>query len=139
MLKLTNLADYAVVLVCQISDGEQDLYNAVQLSKDTGIPLPTVSKIMGALTQQGIVTSIRGLKGGYRLTHSTDQITLADIIEALDGPIELTNCAIEGEEHCSIGYHCKVRGRWNSVNFAIRNTLAGISVNQFIEFPMDHA
>jgi FeS assembly SUF system regulator len=133
MLKITNLADYAVVLVCQISKSRSKLCNTVQLSKYTNIPLPTVSKIMGALTRQKIVTSIRGVKGGFKLTRGADEITLADIIEALDGPIGLTNCAIEGEENCSIGEGCKVKGRWNSVNSSIRNTLAGVSVNQFVE------
>jgi FeS assembly SUF system regulator len=135
MMKLTNLADYAIVLVCQMSGATVEVCSAVQLSEKTNIPLPTVSKIMGALTRHGLVSSIRGLNGGFRLSHDTEKISLADIIEALDGPIGLTNCVIEGKENCSIIETCKVKERWNPVNYAIKNTLANISINQFVGPP----
>ncbi len=138
MLKLTNLADYAIVLVCQIIESDARLSCAVDLAEKTNIPLPTVSKIMGALTRKGIVTSQRGLKGGFYLSQKTEKISLADIIEALEGPIGLTNCSQSKGDNCSIKDTCKLNGRWNSVDYAIRDTLANISLDQFSGQPVDH-
>ncbi len=130
MIRLTNLADYGVVLMCHMAGAPTDLYSAVCLSKETGIPVPTVSKIMGALSKAGLLTSYRGLKGGFRLKRPPEDISVANIIEAVDGPIALTNCIEHAPGDCCYESLCSMKPHWQVINTVIRKGLAGITLDE---------
>ena len=142
MIRLTNLADYAVVLMCQMAAKPDGLHSAFALSKDTGIPVPTVSKILGALTRAGLLASQRGINGGFTLDQVADAITVATIIEAVDGPIALTNC-VEGSTHdCDFEDFCSTKRHWRSINDAVRGALASVRLSEIaatdgVQIPAD--
>jgi FeS assembly SUF system regulator len=137
MLRLSKLTDYAVVVLIRLSESERALDrcgcgDAVQTSPGiaaaTGIPEPTVAKVLKALAGGGLVTSQRGARGGYRLARSLRDIAVADVISAVDGPIALTACVDGGAGGCDVQGMCAVRGRWDLVNTAIRAALTGITL-----------
>ncbi|MEE8258489.1 MAG: SUF system Fe-S cluster assembly regulator [Sphingomonadales bacterium] len=130
MIRLTNLADYGVVLMCHMTRAPKDLYNAVCLSKETGIPVPTVSKIMGALSKADLLTSHRGLKGGFRMKRAAEDISVANIIEAVDGPIALTNCIEHTPGDCCYESLCSMKPHWQVINTVIRKGLDGITLDE---------
>lgn len=126
MIRLTNLADYAVVLMSHFVTEEAVLMNAGCLSEKTGIPAPTVAKIMGAMARSGLLESQRGIKGGFLLLKDPSEISIADIIEAVEGPIALTNCLDESNTDCGIEPLCHLRPHWQAVNDAVRMALSRI-------------
>jgi FeS assembly SUF system regulator len=125
MFRLSKLTDYAVVVLVRLSRGE-----AVQTSPGiacaTGVPEPTVAKVLKALTVQGLVTSQRGARGGYTLARRLADIHVSAVIEAIDGPIALTACVDGGG--CDSHSLCPMHGRWDPVNDAIRAALDGITL-----------
>ena len=100
---------------------------ATDLSARTHLPTPTVAKVLKLLAKNGLVKSTRGAQGGYLIARTPDNITLADIVGAVDGPVMLTECA-EGKGSCSIGHQCALKGRWNSVNHVVAKALADVSL-----------
>src|SRR5262245_54653746 len=121
MIRVSRLADYGVVLACHIAGHPGHCHNAYDLAEVTGLPAPTVSKLLAALAKTGILTSIRGAKGGYRLARDPGQITAADIVTAVDGPIALTICLEEGNGGvCDVESLCPTRHGWHRLNEAIR-------------------
>lgn len=131
MIRLTNLADYAIVLLSQMVRENNQLVSAQYLSDATSLPIPTISKILGALGRADILESHRGLKGGFKLSRPASDISVAEVIEAIEGPIALTNCITTHEEQskdCSIVDLCQLRTSWNIVNAAIKDALHGVSL-----------
>jgi len=102
------------------------------LSERTGIPLPTVAKLMKSLSKGGLVTSQRGAGGGYVLGRSPSDISVADVIQAVEGPIALTACADTSDEHCGIESVCPVQGKWNKVNTAVRAALTEVTLADMV-------
>ncbi|TNE64402.1 MAG: SUF system Fe-S cluster assembly regulator [Alphaproteobacteria bacterium] len=131
MIRLTNLADYAVVLMCEMSHADSRL-SAQDLAAATGIPVPTVAKILNALGRVGLLVSHRGLKGGFALAKSPDEISMVDIIEAIDGPISLTHCAETGTSDCSLDDICQMRPRWRIINGAVRSALEDVRLSALV-------
>jgi FeS assembly SUF system regulator len=130
MIRLTNLADYAVVLMCHIAAKPGGLHSAFALSGATGIPVPTVSKILGALARADLLASQRGINGGFALNQSVETITVAGIIEAVDGPIALTNC-VEGSVHeCNYEAFCSTKRHWVRINNAVKGALASVRLSE---------
>ena len=130
MIRLSRLTDYAIVLLSQmIGDGKR-VYAASELAERTGLPLPTTSKILKQLTKAGVVLAQRGATGGYRLARSATDISVAAIIESMDGPIAITDCSdmTNTEECCRIENICPMRANWNRVNQTIRTALDGVSL-----------
>jgi FeS assembly SUF system regulator len=128
-MRLSSLADYAVVILTAAARhaGEARL-NATLLAGDTGVPLPTVQKLVSRLAAAGLLESARGTGGGFRLARPAGAISLADIVEAVEGPIAMTAC-VEGATHeCCIEETCRVRPHWGAVNGAVRGALAGVSL-----------
>jgi FeS assembly SUF system regulator len=125
MLRLSKLTDYAVVVLVRLAGGE-----AVQTSPGvaaaTGIPEPTVAKVLKTLSGAGLVVSQRGARGGYRLRRALHEIAVAEVIAAIDGPIALTACVDGGG--CTTERLCPVRGRWDPVNAAVRAALSAITL-----------
>lgn len=129
-MRLSSLADYAVVMMSAAARhcGVTGRLNATLLSDETGIPLPTVQKLVSRLSSAGLIESARGTGGGFRLARPAAAITLADIIEAVEGPIAMTACVDEGRHDCAIEENCRVKPHWNVVNGAVRGALAGVSL-----------
>jgi len=131
MIRLTNLADYAVVLMCEIAVAAERV-SAQTLSTSTNLPVPTVSKILNALGRADLLVSHRGLKGGFALARSTDEITAADIIEAIDGPISLTHCTEPSDNECDYTNICSMRPKWQVINGAVKNALNDVTLASLI-------
>ena len=92
MFRLNRLTDYAVVVMTQMTHRPEEVHTAPQIANDTGIPLPTVAKLLNALARESLVVSHRGAAGGYTLGRSAEEISVAEIIQVLEGPIALTAC-----------------------------------------------
>lgn len=133
MFRLNRLTDYAVVVMSQMSMHDSSLRSAQQMARDTGIPLPTVAKVLNVLTREGLVASHRGATGGYALSRSAGQINVAEIIQALEGPIALTACVDSASGCCDVETLCPMRGTWDKVNDAIRDALSQVSLADLIE------
>jgi FeS assembly SUF system regulator len=128
LLRITKQADYAIVLLSHfITDDVAGDYTARGLSVSTGIPLPMVGKILKALVHRGLLISHRGVKGGYQLARPGAEISVATIIEAIDGPIGLTTCSVHTGE-CAHEGRCPSRPNWNRINAAVLQSLRGISL-----------
>lgn len=129
-MRLSSLADYAIVVMSATARATPDLrLSATDLSARTGVPLPTTQKLLGRLAGEGLLHSARGTGGGFTLSRPADQITLADIIEAVEGPIALTSCVEEVRHECALEDNCRVRPHWGAVNGAIRGALAGVTLD----------
>jgi FeS assembly SUF system regulator len=128
MFRLNRLTDYAVVVMAQMSLRGEEVRTAPQISQDTGVPLPTVAKLLNALARENLVASHRGAAGGYVLSKPAKQITVAEIIQALEGPIALTACVDGSAESCVSEPLCPMRGNWDKVNKAIRHALNGVTL-----------
>ena len=127
-MRLSNLADYAVVMLAAAARRGETRLSATCLAEETGVPLPTAQKLVGRLAAAGIIVSSRGTGGGFKLARAPSAISLADIIEAVEGPIALTACVEAGRQDCGIDHHCQVRPHWGAVNDALRGALAGVSL-----------
>jgi FeS assembly SUF system regulator len=127
MLRLSKLTDYAVVVLVQLSASE-GVQTSPGLAAATGIPEPTVAKVLKTLAGGGLVTSQRGARGGYRLMRPLAAIPVSDVIAAVDGPIALTACVEGATGNCDSMCMCPMRGRWDPVNEAIQQALAAITL-----------
>ena len=128
MIKLSRLTDYGVVVMSQMAQNMSAMKTAPELAASTGVPTPTVSKLLKLLVRGGLVESWRGVNGGYALTKNIDDITAADIIEALEGPVALTACVDGSEADCGVESLCPMRGGWEKVNRAIRAALEEVTL-----------
>jgi FeS assembly SUF system regulator len=126
MLRLSRLTDYAVVVLVRLA-GMDGVQTSPGIAAATGIPEPTVAKVLKALCAVDLVASQRGPRGGYRLNRSLSAIPIADVIAAIDGPIALTAC-VEGATGCEAEGLCPMRGRWDPVNQAINQALSNITL-----------
>src|SRR5687767_4887706 len=129
MLRLSRLTDYATVILAALAEDPARVQTATALAETTRIGAPTVSKLLKQLHRAGIVVSTRGLRGGYRLTRPPAQISAAAILDALEGPLALTDCAA-GQGHCEIEQTCRVGRAWQKVNLAIRRALYEVTLAQ---------
>lgn len=130
MIKLNRLTDYAVVLLIQMAMEGKGVFAASTLAEKTLLPLPTTSKVLKQLTKVGILSAQRGAAGGYTLARDPSAISMASIIEAMDGPIAITDCvgAVKKDGCCQVQATCPVRGNWGKVNAAIRAALDAASL-----------
>ena len=133
-MRLSSLADYAVVMMSAAARhcGQAQL-NAAHLAEETGIPLPTVQKLVSKLSHAGLLRSVRGAGGGFRLARPAAAVTLADVIEAIEGPIAMTSCIDTGKHDCGLEGSCRVQAHWPVVNNAVRGALAGINLTSLSE------
>ncbi len=136
MIKLSRMADYAVVLMTQLAREPDALRTAGELAQSCGLPQPTVSKILKLLAQAGLLVSYRGNKGGYLLAREADGVTMADVIGAVDGPIALTDCIGPDGLVCEIEALCPTRTNWQSINRAMVDALSSVSL---AEMAVPHA
>jgi FeS assembly SUF system regulator len=127
MLRLSKLTDYAVVVLVRLS-GMEGVQTSPGIAAATGVPEPTVAKVLKILTSCDLVASQRGARGGYRLNRSLAAIPIADVIAAIDGPIALTACVEGSTTECESQGLCPMRGRWDPVNDAIYKALTEITL-----------
>ncbi len=128
MFRLNRLTDYGVVVLTQMGRNPNDLRTAAQISRETGVPLPTVAKLLNALAHEHLIESHRGAAGGYTLKRAATEISVADIIQALEGPIALTACVEGSEDDCGVAALCPMRGNWDRVNKAIHGALSEVTL-----------
>ncbi len=131
MIRLTKLADYAVVLMAHMAENPERVHSASGISAATQIPAPTASKILGAMARAGILNSHRGLNGGFSLARAPQEISVSDIVSAVDGPIALTECVEHGQGDCDLLTSCRMRGYWQKINNAIQDALKDITLAEF--------
>lgn len=133
-MRLSSLADYAVVMMAAAARhcGVSGRLNATLLADETGLPLPTVQKLVSKLSAAGLIESARGTGGGFRLSRPPATISLADIVEAIEGPIAMTACADHGKHDCCIEENCRVRPQMGAVNGAVRGALAAVPLTQLV-------
>jgi FeS assembly SUF system regulator len=129
MLRISRLTDYATVLLAALASEPQRVQTAASLAEQTRVAAPTVSKLLKQLHRAGLVTSTRGLHGGYQLARPAAQISAAAILDALEGPVALTDCAA-GHGQCEIEESCRVGRVWQRLNLAIRRALYEVSLAQ---------
>ena len=138
MLRLSKLTDYAVVVLVRLSGGEV-VQTSPGIAATTGIPEPTVAKVLKALAGSGLVASQRGARGGYRLMRPLAAIPISDVIAAVDGPIALTACVEGSGTGCECQELCPMRGRWDPVNEAIQQALSAITLADMREASVPRA
>jgi FeS assembly SUF system regulator len=132
-MRLSNMADYAVVVMgaaARHCGGART--SATALAEETGIALPTVQKLVSILSKGGLLRSVRGAGGGIQLSRPAAAITLADIVEAVEGPIALTGCVKEQSCNCAIEPDCVVKPHMNIVNDAVRSALADVKLTSLV-------
>ncbi|WP_375382727.1 SUF system Fe-S cluster assembly regulator [uncultured Sphingomonas sp.] len=130
-MRLSSLADYAIVMMCAAArHGLDARLNATRLAEETRVPLPTAQKLVSRLAAAGLIESTRGTGGGFVLARPAGAISLADIIEAVEGRIALTTCVDTQTHDCALDHHCSVKPHWGVVNEAVRGALAGVSLAQ---------
>jgi FeS assembly SUF system regulator len=122
MIRMSKLTDYAIVLLAHLARTSGTL-TAHELAGRSKVPLPTVSKLCKELSRAGLVLSHRGRRGGYALARAPESISVAQVVEALEGPIALTDCTSAGRDHCLIEDSCVARASWDPVSRAIHGAL----------------
>jgi FeS assembly SUF system regulator len=131
MIKVTKLTDYGVVLMTRLArSGSEKVYTAPELAEELQLPLPTVRKILKTLTRENLLVSQRGAAGGYNLARDPDDITLMDMVVALEGPVALTECSTGDPCACERQTVCDLQENWNLVNHLFRNTLESYTLKQ---------
>ena len=129
MLRITKLTDYAVLVLADMVRPDGEARAASDVSENTRIPQPTVSKVLKLLARAGLVVSERGKNGGYRLSRAPDSISVAEIVDAVEGPIAVTECSAVQRGCCDLEGHCPTETNWVRINDAIRQALRGITLS----------
>jgi FeS assembly SUF system regulator len=129
VLRISKLTDYATVILAYLASAPERLHAAAEVAAHTRIAPPTVSKLLKALQRAGLVASTRGAHGGYQLTRAASAISAAAILDALEGPVAITECSSK-DSHCGIEGVCRVGRSWQRVNIAIRRALNDVTLAQ---------
>ncbi len=132
MLRVSRLTDYATVVMTCLAARPEAVLSAVQIAEAARLELPTVSKLLKSLGHAGLVESFRGANGGYRLARPAGRISLAEIVEALEGPLSMTECSVN-VGHCDHESYCTVRGNWQRINSVVERALRGMSLAEMLE------
>lgn len=128
MIRIARLTDYAIVLLTYFARATEQVRTARDLAARTHIPLPTVSKLLKALSRGGLLVSQRGVKGGYTLARRPEEISIAAIIGVIEGPIAMTECSAHAPGLCELEPACPVRSDWRRINQAVQRALDGLTV-----------
>ncbi|HEY8964760.1 MAG TPA: SUF system Fe-S cluster assembly regulator [Alphaproteobacteria bacterium] len=128
MIKLSRLSDYAVVVLETLSRDISTSLSASQIALESGLPEPTVAKVLKLMAAGGLVTSSRGVNGGYAMAKAPNEMTVFDIVSAIEGRLGLTACVEGGDEPCALQGSCAMHGRWNVVNQAVQKTFESITL-----------
>src|SRR5215472_4570350 len=130
MIRLGKLTDYGLLLMCQIARGPfGNTHTARELAGECRIPLPTVSKLLRILLQNGLLVSHRGINGGYVLARQPELIAITEIIAALEGPFALTECGSADAGFCDLESSCLVKDNQRIISHAIRVALERVTLS----------
>ena len=127
MLRVSKLTDYATVVMTALAQAGGHVSSAQGLAEQAHLEATTVSKVLKLLAQAGLVESFRGARGGYRLARTAQEITVADIVAAIEGPFGMTECSVH-KGQCGYEPHCGVRGNWRKISVAIEAALKGVTL-----------
>jgi FeS assembly SUF system regulator len=133
MLRVTKLADYGIVMLTYVASRSGATHNARDIAREVRLPLPVVSKVLKQLVREGLLVSHRGIKGGYSLARDPAEITVAQIIRALEGPIAVTECTDRSRSDCDLETRCPVRTNWFMINQAIHGALEKITLSEMTQ------
>ena len=122
MLRVTKLTDYATVVLTVLAEQAERVHSAAELAERSRVEPATVAKVLKLLAQAGLVESFRGATGGYRLARPPERIALAEIVEALEGPLGMTTCSVHDGD-CGIESHCGIRAGWQRINDVLLDAL----------------
>lgn len=134
MLRVTKLTDYATVLLSALAESPIRVHSAAELAERSHLETTTVSKVLKPLAHAGLVSSFRGASGGYRLARAPGQISLIEIVEAMEGRLGMTECSGE-HSSCEHEPHCGVQGPWRRINDVIADALRGMSLAEMLPRP----
>lgn len=129
MLRVTKLTDYATVVLTVLAADPDRVLSATELAERAGLETPTVAKVLKPLAQAGLVEGFRGANGGYRLARPADAIGLIEVVEAMEGPLGMTECSIHAGQ-CTIEDHCGVRANWRRINDVVVQALRSVTLAQ---------
>jgi len=135
MLRVTKLTDYATVVLTVLAARPDLVLSASELAEQAGLEVPTVAKVLKPLAQAGLVASFRGANGGYRLARPATEITLIEIVEAMEGPLAMTECSVQ-DGLCGIEHACGIRANWRRINDVVAEALANVSLAQMLQPPL---
>jgi FeS assembly SUF system regulator len=127
MFRISRLTDYGTMILVYLADHDDRLCSAADVTVGTHVAQPTVRKLLKVLARAGLVDSVRGSDGGYRLSRKADEISADEILDALEGPVAITECSTL-ESHCELEALCNVGGAWQKINQAIRSALTDIKL-----------
>ncbi|PCI01647.1 MAG: hypothetical protein COB76_00755 [Alphaproteobacteria bacterium] len=133
MIKLSKLTDYAVIVLGYLSSQAGKPVSASQVSQAVGLPEPTVQKVLKLMSSKKLITAQRGANGGYLLPLSLSCISVYDVVEAIEGPLELAPCENNSDNDCELSRLFSPQQRWNKVNLAIKGTLDEIRVSELVK------
>jgi len=132
MLRVTKLTDYATVVLTVLASAPEVVASAAGLAERAGLEAPTVAKVLKPLAQAGLVEAFRGANGGYRLARPAGDISLIEIVEAMEGPLGMTECSLHAG-HCGIEDSCGARANWRRINDVVADALRGVSLAQMLD------
>jgi len=128
VIRINKLTDYGIVIAVRIAKEESErLHTAREIAEDTHVPQPTVTRLLKQLARSGILASTRGASGGYALAEPPEAISVARLVEALEGPIALTECS-EAICNCALEEDCAVEAPWQTISLAVRNALESVTL-----------
>ena len=127
MLRISKLTDYGTVVLAHLASAEAAVCSAADVAEATGIAPPTVRKLLKSMAKADLVTSTRGASGGYRLARDPREISAASVIDALEGPVSITECSASNSL-CNYEHVCTVGSSWRRINIAIRQALDEVSL-----------
>lgn len=137
MLRVTKLTDYATVVLTVLASDPDAVASAAGLAERAGLEAPTVAKVLKPLAQAGLVEAFRGVNGGYRLARAADDISLIEVVEAMEGPLGMTECSVHAGA-CGIERSCNVRANWRRINDVVIDALRGVTLAQMLHGPTLH-
>ncbi len=137
MLRISKLADYGIAVAARLATGEgrHRWRSSAQIARATGIPEPTVGKVLRRLARAGLVEGRRGPAGGYRLARPAEQVSVAELLEALEGPLAVTDCAPGAARRCTIAPRCETRAGWSRIHEAVAEALRAVSLQEMLPTP----
>lgn len=131
MLRVTKLTDYAALVLTVMAADPDQVLSAAELAERAHLETPTVAKVLKPLAQAGLVDGFRGASGGYRLARDAERITLKAIVEAMEGPLGMTECSAH-EGQCGLEPHCAARANWRRINDVVADALSQITLAQML-------
>lgn len=130
MLRISKLTDYATLILTYLASASFTVVSAASIAKACRLTVPTVSKLLKILAEAGLVNAFRGTGGGYQLTRSIKEVSVADVVIAIEGKIAITECC--ASTNCSLDAWCTVKENWKHINKMILNTLAEVKLSDMI-------